>query len=53
MGTSKFRAWVEKTLPWYSPHVERLRKVKSDAINRRAVAAIEQAERIIGGEGDH
>jgi len=47
VGGSRWRAWVEKTLPWYHPHTERLRNVRSAVIARLTADTTEQAQRVM------
>ena len=47
MAGSRWRAWVEAHLPWYHPHTERLRNVRSQVIDRHAVEQLGQAKQII------
>jgi hypothetical protein len=44
---NRWRAWFEKLLPWYQPHIERLRNARTEAISKRSVAGRARAERII------
>lgn len=47
MGSSRWREWVEAKLPWYHPHTERLRNVKSEILGRITTDTTEEARRVI------
>jgi hypothetical protein len=42
---SRFRAWVERVLPWYDPITEHLRDLRTEQRRRRTISALHQAER--------
>jgi hypothetical protein len=47
MARSRFRAWVERVLPWYQEHTERLRNARSAVITRRAIRTTDLARQTL------
>jgi esterase/lipase len=51
MARNRWRAWVERVLPYYSPRAERLRNARSEMIARHTATTTDWIKRVIDQYG--